>query len=679
MTILSNPPVRGKAKRGAGVQSFNKAEVVGLPAHGVVPVSMLPPVLVPLKVRILNSTAEFVGGDQIQLHWNNSIPGQGIGPIRDVDPLEAANPNFVYEMEIPVNLIPPEWVYQVNQLEYEVGDLFTGTGAMSGQPVTVIFDRIIPGGEDPPAVLTFTDEQAHEVTEADMVSDQLPVFAQAWYDMREGDVLTPWLGTGPLDADGSYLAPMPEVGPGEDHGRFPVFFERADIVALGNREQYFSYKIEDLAGNVSQRAVVIHANVLLADPPGDFLEPIVPAAVADGLVTESETRPTDLDVEIPLYTNPDVGHEIIVVWGGVDMPGVFLDATHVPPGPGTPADPIIVIPLKYKDVVKAGIKVTGLKVSYKVMVGNIKAGESPELTINVDLTTPGGEPDPDPDTPWHDDLGLLVVQSNTIGTPQNTIPARDYDKDAVITIPREGVESSLPIWILGDEVRITYKTEELTMVPITGTNEPNDLTVTLPAAVIGRGGPGDIPVKYRIERLLAGVTPPQKGTAYSNTTTVTVSSSADFPNDGNPLREVDFPEKKLVQGNYYIQRAEGRDGTPIRVPVNYSNVSEIDCFIDLRFVGIAGFNNPTGAELPGTEVKITKYPITDTDVTRGYAEIPVSAEILLKICNRNGSKTIYSIENASGPTNSVDTFMNIAVQHKDPNWACKFPVPPNEP
>ncbi|MCQ2999648.1 hypothetical protein NLO98_07750 [Pseudomonas syringae] len=678
MTILSNPPVRGKAKRGAGVQSFNKAVVVGLPAHGVVPVAMLPTVLVPLKVQIRNSTADFVEFDKIQLHWNNSTPGQGIGPIRNVTASEAGDPNFVYEMEIPVNLIPPEWVYQVNQLEYEVGDIFAGSGAMSGQPVTVIFDRIIPGGEDPPAVLTFTDEQAHEITEADMVSDQLPVFAQAWYDMREGDILTPWLGTGPLDTDGAYLAPLPEVGPGEDHGRFPVFFERADIVALGNREQYFSYKIEDRAGNVSQRAVVIHANVLLADPPGGLLEPIVPAAVADRLVTESETRPTALDVQIPLYTNPEIGQEIIVVWGGVDMPGVFLDATHVPPSPGTPADPIIVIPLKYEDVAKGGIKVTGLKVSYKVMVGNINAGESPDLTLNVDLTTPGGQPDPDPGTPWHEDLGKLTVQSNTVGTPPNTIPARDYDKDAVITIPRLGAISNLPIWILGDELTVTYKTEELTMVPITGSNEPNDLTVPLLAAVIGRGGPGDISVRYRIERLLAGVMPAQKGTAYSDTTTVVVSSSAEFPNDGNPLRQVDFPEKKLVQGNFYIQRTEGRDGTPIHVPVNYTNVDNTSS-IDLRFVGIVGFNNTTGAEIDDTEVIISAQPITDADLNRGYAVIPISAEILLKICNRNSSKTTHSITNAAGPTNAADTYMNIAVQHKDPNWACIFPVPPNEP
>lgn len=677
MTSFSTPPVPGRAKRGAGLLTFNQAEVVGLPAHGVVPVTLLDP-LVPLVVKIKNSTADFVEFDQIQLHWNNITPGEGIGDIWDVTDAQAKDPNFVYELEIPINLIPAEWMYQVNQLEYEVGDIFASSGAMSGKPVTVIFDRIIPGGEDPPALLTFTEEQAHEITEADMVADQLPVFAQAWYDMREGDVLTPWLGTGPLDADGTYLAPMPAVKPGEDHGRFPVLFERSDLVNLGNKEQYFAYKVEDLAGNVSKRSVSIHAFVFLANPPSGFLAPLIPAAV-DKVVTESDTRPNALDVEIPLYTNPAVGQEIVVVWGGVEMPGVFLDATHVPPGTGVPPDPLIVIPLRYEDVVKGGVKVSGLAVNYKVKVGAIVVGTSPDTPIDVDLTTPGGQPDPDPTTPWHEDLGLLTVQSNTIGTPINTIPARDYDKDAVITIPRIGVISAQPIWILGDEVKITYKTEELQVVPITATNEPNNLTVTLPAAVIGTGGPNpQMPVKYRIERALAGVSPPQLGTAYSNATLVDVSSSADFPNDGNPLRAVDFPEKKEVQGNYYIQRAEGRDGTIIRVPVNYSNVDNTST-IDLRFVGIVGFNNPIGADIPDTEVLFPGHPITNADLVRGYVELAISAEILLKICNRNGSKTNYSITNGSGPTNSVDTFMNIAVQHKDPGWACKFPVPPNEP
>ncbi|WP_349973214.1 hypothetical protein [Pseudomonas caspiana] len=676
MTSSSTPPVPGRAKRGAGVLTFNQAVVVGLPAHGVVPVTLLDP-LVPLVVKIKNSAADFVALDQIQLHWNKPTLGGGFGDKWTVTDAQAKDPDFVYELKITTDLIPAEWMYEENQLEYEVGDTFSSTGAMSGKPVTVIFDRIIPGGDAPPALLTFTEEQAHEITEDDMVLDKLPVFAQAWYDMREGDVLTPWLGTGPLDADGNYLAPMPAVKPGEDHGRFPVLFERSDLVNLGNKEQYFAYKVEDLAGNVSQRSVSIHAFVFLANPPSGFLAPLIPAA-DDKVVTESDTRPNALDVEIPLYTNPAVGQEIVVVWGGVEMPGVFLDATHVPPGSGVPSDPLIVIPLRYEDVVKGGVKVSGLVVNYKVKVKTIVVGTSLGTPIDVDLTTPGGQPDPDPTTPWHEDLGLLTVQSSS-GAPVNTIPARDYDKDAVITIPRTGVISTLPIWILGDEVKITYRSEELPVVPITASNEPNNLTVTLPAAVIGRGGPNpQMPVKYRIERALAGVSPAQLGTAYSNATLVDVSSSADFPNDGNPLRAVDFPEKKEVEGNYYIQRAEGRDGTIIHVPVNYSNVDNTST-IDLRFVGIEGFNNPSGADITGTEVPFTGHPITDADLVRGYVELAISAEILLKICHRNGSKTNYSITNGSGPTNSVNTFMNIAVQHKDPDWGCKYPVPPSEP
>ena len=671
-----NPPVRGRAKRGAGAQAFNKATVVGLPAHGVVPAAMLPATLVPLKVQIRNSTADFNEFDTIVLYWNNDAldPLQYPTASWPVTDIQATDPNFVYELEIPVDVIPPEWAYQANQLEYWVVDIFTNTGALSGLPVTVIFDRIIPGGESPPAMLEFTDEQAQEITDADMVADRLPVYAPAWNDMHEGDVLTPWLGTGPLDADGRYLAPMPEVKPGEDHRRFPVFFERADLVALADGERYFSYKIEDRAGNVSQRAIPFHTYVLLAKPPGGLLEPVVPAA-ADGLVTESDTRPVALDVEIPLYTNPDIGQEIIVVWGGVDMPGVLLDTTHILP---SPSDPLIVIPLRYEDVVRAGVTVAGLKVSYRVMVGTHEAGNSPELTLDVDLRTPGGQPDPEPDTPWHEDLGLLTVQSSTASAPVNTIPAVDYEKNATITIPRLGALSNQPIWILGDEVKITYKNEELTMVPIIDTNEADDLEVDLPAAVIGRGGPGDIVVKYRVERTLAAGPPAVVGTAYSDTTTVAVSSSADFPNEGNPLREVLFVERKEVQGNYYIQRPEGRDGTPIQVSVSYPNVASGD-FIDLRFVGITGFNNPTGAEIQDTQVLIDKYPITLEDTRRGYAVFDIPAEILLKICNRNGSKTTHTITNPSGLGNGADTFMNIAVQHKDPNWACVFPVPPNEP
>ncbi|HEX8540661.1 MAG TPA: hypothetical protein VF671_03055 [Pseudomonas sp.] len=673
MTTLETPPVRGRAKRGAGTLVFNQATVVGLPAHGVVPIAMLPDPLVPLIVQIKNSP-DIVTFDQIQLHWNNTTPGEGVGTIHDVTAAEAADPNFVFELEIPANLIPALWEYEENQLEYEVGDIFAGSGAMSGLPVAVIFDRIIPGGEDLPAVLNFTDEQAHEVTEADMVADQLPVSAPTWYDMRVGDVLTPWLGTGPADTDGAYLTPMPAVQPGEDHTRFPVFFERADMVALGDKEQYFAYKLEDLAGNVSLRSLPIHAFVFLASPPGNFLAPVIPAATADGLVTEAETRPTALDVEIPIYDNPAEGQEIIVIWGGIEMPGVKLDASHFPPVVG---DPLIVIQLSYADVVKGGIKVSNLPVSYRVQVGTVDIGESPATTINVDLTTPGGEPDPDPVTPEHGDLGVLVLTSDS--GQVNLIPVEDFDKDAVITIPHLGVISGLVNWILGDEVTVTYKTTELPVVPITGTNVGADLVVPLLASVIGATGAGTFDVKYRIKRALTPATvPPQYGIAYSPPTEVTVNSAGEFPNNGNPLTMVNFPEEKLVQGNYYIQRKEGRDGTPIHVPVVYPNVIAGDR-VNLRFVGTTGFNNPTGAELPDTEVLVTDYPIVATDLTRGYAVFDISAEIVLKICNRNGSLTNYSITNDAGPTNATAKFMNIAVQHKDPAWACIFPVPPGEP
>lgn len=671
MTSNSPPPVRGKAKRGVGTLDFNQVELPGLPTHGVVPVTMLPDPLTPLKVEIKNSP-DIIALDQIQLHWNNSVPGEGIGVIRDVTSAEAADPNFVFEMELPVDVIPDLWEYGVNRLEYEVGDIFAGSGAMSGKPLTVIFDRVIPGGEDPPAVLTFTDEQAHEITEDDLVNDKLPVVAQVWYDMRVGDVLTPWLGTGPTEAEGAYVTPMPPVAAGEDHKQFDVTFDRADMEALGNKELFFAYKVEDLAGNVSKRSIPIHAFVFLASPPTGLLAPVIPAAADDNLVTEAETRPTDLDIEIPFYTNASDDQEIIVVWGGIDMPAVPLDSTHIP---GNPPDPLITIQLSYADVVKAGVKVSGLAVQYKVKVGTTVVAQSPVTTIDVDLTTPGGQPDPDPGTPEHEDLGKLTLTSAS-GGPVNTIPSGDFDKPAEITIPRLGSVSSQPVWLLGDEVIVTYKTTDLPPVTISGTNEGDDLKVPLTPDIIAAVGPGSFYSNYRIVRAL-GTTPPQFGTAHSLPTQVSVYSSADYPNDGNTLRQVEFPEQKLVQGNYYIQRKEGRDGTPVHVPVNYSNVVAGNT-IDLRFVGITGFNNPGGNEIADTEVKVT-HPITEADLLRGYAIIPIEAEILLTICNRNGSNTNYTITNGSGPTNSVDRFMNIAVQHKDPNWACIFPVPPDEP
>jgi hypothetical protein len=545
---------------------------------------------------------------------------------------------------------------------------------MSGLPVQVTFDRLAPGGVDAPAALLFTDEQAHEITLSDLVNDQLPVEAAAWDDMRIGDILTPWLGTGPAETSGTYLTPMPPVVAADLHRKFPVTFDIADMQALGNNVQYFGYKLEDLAGNVSALSVPIHASVLLTAPPANLTAPNIPAN-DDGVVSDSDVHPTPVVVEIPRYDNAAVGDYITVVWGTIEMPAIQLDASHFP-SPPIPASVLVSIPLPYTEVARGPVTDAALQVTYKVRVGTIEAGTSAAATINLDRSTAGGIPDPDPTQPGHEDLGLPTLTSG--GGETDVISPVDFDKDAIISIPRLGAISTLPIWALGDELTVTYNTRDLILVPISATNESDDpLEVPLPSTTISLVGPGKFGVTYRIRRALGAGTPPQFSTAQSAPKEVTVRSSAEYPNNGDPLRVVAFPEAKLVQGNRYIQRKEGRDGTPIRIDVVYPNVVGGQATLDLRFVGIAGFNNPTGAELPDTEVIVTQ-PISAADVTRGWIEIEIKDEILLAICNRNGSKTTHTITNSSGPTNSLETFMNIAVEHKDPAFGCIWPVPPGE-
>lgn len=676
MTVFSKTSNEKKwmsATQGIGIRALNPAVVVGVPAHGVVPVSMLTDPLVPLVVQITR-TPEMEDGDSIQLHWNNDVIGEGFGEIIDVLPTDP--PAKVYELEIPVSFIPALYGFSTNLLDYEVGDIYTGSSIMAGLPVPVTFDRLTPGGLDAPGALLFTDEQAHEITLSDLVNNQLPVEAAAWDDMRVGDILTPWLGTSTAEASGSYLAPMPAVVAADLHHKFPVKFELADMMALGNVVQYFGYKLEDLAGNVSLLSVPIHASVLLTAPPGNLTAPNVPAN-DDGVVSDADVRPTPVVVEIPRYDNAAVGDWITVVWGTIEMPAVQLNASHFPTPPD-PASVLVSISLPYTEVARGPVTAPALQVTYKVRVGTIEAGTSAAATINVDLSTPGGIPDPDPTTPWHEDLALPTLISG--GGETDVISPVDFDKDAVINIPRLGASSNQPIWASGDELTVTYNTTELTMVPITGSNVGNDpLVVPLPRATISLVGPGVFGVTYRIRRALTPpLTPPQFSTANSAPKSVTVRSSTEYPNNGEPLRVVAFPEAKVVQGNRYIQRREGRDGTPVRVDVTYPNVVGGQATLDLRFVGLTGFNNEAGAELADTEFLVTAQPISAADVTRGWIEIEIPAEILLKICNRNGSKTTHSITNSSGPTNSLETFMNIAVEHKDPNFACIFPVPPGE-
>ncbi|WP_397449275.1 hypothetical protein [Pseudomonas sp. NA-150] len=657
----------------AAPRALNPAVVVGAKPDGTIPISLL---VAPL-VTVQYSTDMIVGSDII-LHWDNELLGQGFGVIRIVGPND--NPLTTYNFEIDIAKFAPPETYSEHYVEYSVGDLASGTGVFSGFRIPVKFDRIMPGGRDNLAPLRFTPDQLLGITPAKLnANGELEVSLAPWFDMRAGDILTPWIGASDTISAGTFLPPQPEITDLDVGRDVLVKFPRSYMENLGNRVQWFGYKLKDRADNETTEAqmTLVRVPVLLTNVPGNLLSPVVPAYVDHNLVTDTDAR--DLKVHIMAYDNADPNDEIVCTWGGVKMPGAFVGNIPIPPP--TPPTPLVELTLPYPLILTAAHVDPVLSLSYVVEINGTVAAGPAATTVAVDLTTPGGIVDPNPSTPEHEDLGPLVVVSDSgNGTgPDNTIPAGDFTKPAKITIPFLGVISNLPIWQIGDHVAVNWAPNvTLTGPDITVVNQDYELFIS--AANIAAGLVGLKEVTFILTRDLDNETPPNVGRATSGITPVRVQSSADLPNDGNDLGEVTFDEAIVVNPYIYpvVQRAAGIDGggTTIQVPVNFPNVVVGDT-IDLRFIGLGPdlLDDPAAPEMPATLVNITNQSISADDINiRGYKVLTLTTEQLLKVC-RTCSKTTYTITNSAGPTPSVETFVNIAMRHIDPGILCLFPIP----
>jgi hypothetical protein len=635
----------------------------GVLPTGVIPISQLEQAI---PITIANVPGEFQSDWVIQL-FRIAENGQctPLGEAHSITAEEATDSTVVFTLIIPLADIPTTGTTAWT-LDYSTFDPLSGGGPLSGLPVTVIIDREAPGGIDPSGIpwLEFSPDQLSGITLADVVGGGVPAVIPSWYDQKIGDVVTLWIGPTANEADGTFLANTVEVrtvGVGLN-----VAFLVTDLETLTYTPVFFSFHITDEAGNTSAFAFPISIEVLLRDAPTNLQAPIVPDYDNHGVVTQKDAFEL-VEVEIPPYDNALPGDRIYVIWGATTMPPESIP-TPLPTAP----DPLLVVRLPYALVISEGSG-NRKQVSYQVWRGALNADTSPPTTVDVNLDSPGPGPDPDPSTPWHENLQPLIVKGASNGA-DNIIPPGDFNLPATATIPHLGLDSA-NIWLAGDRVQTSWNGVLVgTAVPITTANVNTDITITIPASIVG-STTGLLDVFYVVSRdILPGT---EVATAESRPTQVEVQSPGLLPGNGTLVRAV-FPEENTVL-NVVNRTTGGLDGTPVRIPletapgVPVANITKGD-FISLKFVGRTSLTDPAAPEITASEFVVTDHVINDDDIRAGYYEVNIPYNANLQLICRNGATLDYSMRNTvPTPVTGAQKFIRIVLDQPGEIGQCFIP------
>ena len=602
-------------------------------------------------------------GLTLQAVWN----GTPVGAPYTILQTDKDDPTRVFNFIVPAAVMsasPHGW-YAL-QYRTAVPPNPPGLNPVFSRSTTIIVDRVAPGGEQLPPLL-FVSDVSDGVTEDDLDNNgNLEAIVADYYDMKEGDVVTPWIGsadglTGEFVDANAETVDQDEVGTQRVH----ILFPRALLEKYGDGPVGFGYKLRDRAGNESlQLDPVTVVELLLKDAPSGFLAPLVPLAEDDGIITDSDAR-VPVTVSIPQYTNAKPGDLITVHWGGVDLPTRPLAAGE------ELLDPMVTdIVVKYAQLLPAGTETGSAVVTYSVRRGVNTFPLSAATTVEIDLRIPGG-PDPDPETPINENLKPLIVTSASGQTDH--IPEPDFTQNATVTIPWQTVDNRQAMFP-NDTVAIRWGTQPAVSVTL-GTGQGTvDLVQTIQTGFIQTEGPGLKNVDYTITRAYATPPPPHTGTALSPPKEVLVESHIGFPGDGQPLVKPGLPEAVDYGGGVLvIDRAAGYDGTPVRCPLTDTNIAAGDR-IQLLFIGRAGFDG-LGPEIEASRYEPSRY-ITPQEAAVGTkaAIFDVPANIMRALCAGTVAPT-YKVTNSVGTTESRPADVVIVQLSNGGDATCSLPNP----
>lgn len=454
--------------------------------------------------------------------------------------------------------------------------------------------------------------------------------------MASGDRITPYIGT---NASAVVIVSADDLST----DKIQMTYEKQAILAAGDGTHNFYYTVTDRAGNVSDPSYAQPIQVVVTSGIDDLLAPVIAAFDDDDIILEAEAR-AGVHVTIPAHVDVKKGMLVIVTWGTRVLAQALVGADN------TAFD--VIVPVK--DVYAQSPDTTPFDVSYEVRTSaNVHLGTSPATEVAANLETAGGV-DPDPETPWNENLKPITIQGGVDddgdGSPDapNVISVEDSKVDATAVIPWTAIDDTTVVFKEGDIITVTWAGTALTT---TRTITAADVTAAVaiemkvPTAAIQAGGSGDIVATYSIARPVTAV--PDYNTALSPDQIVDVKSATGLPGGVGPLTAVVLPEARTTGTPpniiYLLNKAESTGGTVAEIP-HYLNKKAGDK-ITLTYAAtdkIVG-----GADIPASHFDPPVY-IVPAEEIGSSSSITIPEANLLAVTLQGNGKVNFSVENDIG-------------------------------
>uniref|UniRef100_A0A7C2B0G2 Uncharacterized protein n=1 Tax=Pseudomonas graminis TaxID=158627 RepID=A0A7C2B0G2_9PSED len=584
---------------------------------------------------------------RLQAAWKLFIPGDPNDPGVDdlvgteyiVTEAEADASTTVFKIYVPSDrLVHGVYIVRVRALS------FPGGNESFSQRLTVRVDTVAPGGGAfplllfPPAVA-----QSGMIVDSDIINGQLKVQLAHYEGIARGDKIDLYIGTTLVNSQELDQEP---TNPDEF---IQLYYPEDALEQVRNGVHLFSFGVTDKSGNFAS-SFTVQYDIQLHTIPTIIPAPTVPQADSD-LLDEAEARSGTL-VNITKYDLAQVGDEIQVNWGSQLSDKHALTATDLP------NDPILVIDLSYA-LVAAETEVGNVDVWFEVFRNGKSIGKSLTDNVEVDLRLPGG-PDPDPETPEHENLLPLVVRSfSNTGSPppgpeDNIIPPEDFDQNATAYIPWLGKDGD-DVYELEDLIKLTWGSQTQTTVTRSivqkDLDDGVDLQLTVPGTTIEAEGSGSaIPVGYTVTRITDG-TPSATNTATAAPTPVDVTGPDELPGEGT-IDDVVFTVLNELGAIGYAQLIgpSGSRYNPVQTRLDYSNVvagSKVTLFF-------TGYDQLTGGNLIPAATYSATYNVTEKDIVDGRLtyDFNVPATYHFAVCSQGHVEAYVVFENDKGSAQS---------------------------
>ena len=491
-------------------------------------------------------------------------------------------------------------------LRFLFSDSF-GTNVDFSETTTFIVDTVAPGGIfgfSAPGFGALEPEIADNGITAKLLADNgdvLPAVIGSYQGVALDDKLVPYVDDKPGD-------PV-YVGDPATRVKFisvEFTYSAQQITDAGDGLRTFTYQITDRAGNVGEMSKPREFETLLAGAITTLLAPPVAAMVSNNVITEAEAR-GGVAVTIPAHVDVVAGLWVIVQWGGVELlPAQIITSNTAQDITVTAAQ----VFLQKSGTFDVTYEVYKEGTSGKLML----LGVSPPTSVVVDLNVPGTV-DPDPSTPWNENLQLPTVRG--VSLTDNVLTVADSTLPATITIP----------WLTNTTPPVAaFRADDIITVYWNGTppegspvgNIIADSKKVLPADEVAgldlvlniqvvehQVAGGDITVTYRGSRPLVGF-PGLFNHASSPYQTVTVESVPELPGGPGGLPLVEWTEE-IPLGNGFpgevaLDKVSSFDGSVISIPL-YDNKKLNDKIDYIYIAQLGGFvGGPDGAEIPFTRI-----------------------------------------------------------------------------